>query len=179
MKRTQLLFFATRADLEPVVRAIESSRLVKYVRAGLQNSSAPEVYGSALSLPSLGRAVKGDAVHEPAYLVVDVQEEVHVETIPQRRGGELYGVYPNVNPNSVTFSPGGEFDGCIIKGELATGNRSGTALDLFRLFEQEIRRSFKNIKGYRVGPTALAALDAGVRLTHDVGMSPLYDLRRK
>ena len=161
------------------MRAIEAARLLKYVKAGLQTERTPEIYKSALDLPSFGRAVKGDAVHESAYLVLDVDEEVRAETIPQRRGGKLYGVYPNLNPKSVTFSPGGEFDDRhLIKGEVSTAAQNETSLALFELFEREIKRTFKNIKGYRVGPSTLRALDADARLTHAVGMSPAYDLKR-
>lgn len=161
------------------MRAIEATRSLKYVKAGLQSERAPKIYKSAFDLPLLGRAVKGDAVHESAYLVVDADEEVGVETIPQRRGGELYGVYPNLNPRSVTFSPGGEFDDRhLIKGEVSTAGKNETSLALFELFEREIKRTFKNIKGYRVGPLALHALDADTRLTHAVGMPAAYDLKR-
>ena len=179
MRRTQLLFFATRSDLEPVIRSIESIRSLKYVKAGLLSTRDPKIYLSAFDLPSFGRAVAGDAVQEAAYLVVDANEEVRVETIPQRRGGELYGVYPNQNPRSVTFRPCGTFDERhLIRSEVSTAGSNGDALNLFALFESEIRRAFRSVKGYRVGPAAEQALDAGVRLTPNIRMSPAYDLTR-
>jgi hypothetical protein len=177
MRRTQLIFYATTEDLAPIVRFVESQADIKYVRAGMQQTPAPVVYKSAFELPNFGHVPSGDAAREPVYLIVQGSHEIAVETIPQKRGGVLYGIYPKLNP-SVSFSSGGVFDSRhIINGELSTAATTPVSVELYELFERPIRKAFRNVKGMRVGAAAYAALQAGARLTDAADRAPDYDLR--
>jgi hypothetical protein len=177
MSRTQLQFFATREDLEPVIREIESAHRLRYVLSQLGPISEAQTYETALELPNLGTASTGDAVHEPSYLVIDRSDDIYVRPIKQRRGGTLYATYPH--PRSILFRPGGRYDAAhLIHGEIVTGSADEKALVIYSLFEKAIKSAFKNIKGCRVGVNALSALDSGTHLTRAVGVPAEYDLKR-
>ena len=84
-----------------------------------------------------------------------------------------------MNPESVVFWPGGVFkDSCVIAGQIGTAMINPTAMELLNLFGREIRRQFKRIKSFFVGPEAERLLDAGYRLTHGIGTAEACDLAR-
>lgn len=176
---SRMMFFATRSDLEALIREVEVRRVLKYVRAGLRPSPELETYESGLNLPSLGTASTGDALQEPAYLVFDASDTPRAQPIPQRRGGVRYGVYPDANPRTVMFRPGGRYDERhLISGEVVTGGEDPVALEICELFESVMSRMFRRLKSYRLGSEAARELDRGVRLTRAVGAPVAYDLRR-
>ena len=53
-----------------------------------------------------------------------------------------------------------------------------TSMELLNLFARAIRRQFKRIKSFFVGPEAEQLLDAGYRLTHGVNTAKECDLSR-
>lgn len=177
MGQNQLLFFATRDDLVEVIRQVEGSHHLKYVRISLSPKDEPEVYESALELPSVASGCLGEMAEESSYLILDRSDEVLVRAIPQKRGGVLFATYPH--PRSVMFKPGGHYDARhLISGEIVTAAGSSEALRIYSMFESAIKKEFKRVKSYRVGANALRELDAGVRLTRSIGTPAEYDLVR-
>src|SRR6266436_543673 len=80
-------FFATRKDYDPVISELESKVSLKYVLRGLSKVPQLQVYASAFSLPDLGLSMHGEPTLDNQYLVTRSTTEIHLVTIPQRRGG--------------------------------------------------------------------------------------------
>jgi len=179
-KSKSIHFYATKRDLEALLAAVESQRPLKYVQAGMFDTPETNTRACALQIPNLGLAASGDNNLEPFWLITDTNAKVELKVVPQRRGGTRYGVDPGLNPESVIFWPGGLFDKtCVIAGQIGTGMINPVSEDLLNLIAREIRRQFKRIKSFFVGPEAQRLLDAGYRLTTSVKSSKDYDLSRR
>jgi hypothetical protein len=89
-----------------------------------------------------------------------------------------YAVDQLANPKTVVLQPGGQFEGCIIAGQLGTVSDDPTSLELFRFISKQVRRLFTKVKAFYVGKEASELLGRGWRLTANVKAPPLYDLKR-
>ncbi len=179
MPTNQMGFFATRTDLEELLRAIEAKRKLRYVEVGLFDEAILVQRESFSEIPDLGVANRGDANQEPAFLVADRRSMVQVRAVQQRSGGTKFAIDQVSNPHTIAFRPGGTFaDAAVIAGQVGTVSDDAESLGLFKLFAAEIRRRFTKIGSYYVGKDAGALLGAGYRLTASVRAPPLYDLRR-
>lgn len=179
MVRNQVSFFATKADLETLLRAIESKRQVQYVVTGLFDSPRIEPIPSLLTVPDLGYLTTGDQNQATGYLVAARETSIKFEPVPQRRGGVKYAVDQLANPTTVAFRPGGAFgEKCLIAGDVGTATDDLSSLQLFRLFCDELSRQFTKIQSDYVGRDAGKLLDRGWRLTANAKSPPIYDLKR-
>jgi hypothetical protein len=179
MTRNQLSFFATKADLESLLRAVESERPLQFVLAGLFDSPQVQAMNSLLNVPTMGFAPSGDSNHEPRYLVAHRDLPIEVRSVPQRRGGMKYSVDQQTNQKTIVFLPGGVCEPtCLIAGQVGTISEDATSLELFQLFSRTLRREFAKIKSDYVGKEAGELLDKGWRLTANAKSPPLYDLKR-
>jgi hypothetical protein len=175
----RITFFATLADLTPVLEAVEAKRPLKYTLMGLLELPALQSWDSGLKIPQLGTALAGQQPQERYFLVTAPDIEVQIEPVPQRRGGVRYDVAQDENPQSVVVQPGGMFrDQGLIVGEILTASSHPVSTEFFKLFSQEIKKRFVRIKSDYVGPEAERLLDNGGRLTANVRAPPLYDLSR-
>ena len=175
----RISFFATLADLTPLLEAIEAQRRLKYTLMGLLESPRLQSWDSALRIDKLGTALAGQQPQERYFLVTDPATEVKLAPIPQRKGGVRYEVAQDDNPESIVFQPGGLFgEQCLIVGEMFTSSTHPTSAELFKLFSTELKKGMKRIRSDLVGAQAEQLLDSGGRLTANVRSPPLYDLSR-
>jgi hypothetical protein len=173
----QIHFYATREDLEPVIRAIEDTATFRYARTGLHTSSIYPEYLSALDIPSLGRATGDQAMMCEAYLVVRKSERIAIREIPQNCGGMRYAVDQLVNPRSIVFQSGGVRDGrVVICSRVSTTGQSEEAKAMFRLFAGRLKKSFEKRQAFYVGPSVMRLKEEGFRLTMAVQSPKEYDL---
>jgi hypothetical protein len=168
-------FFATRADMEPGLEAVEAQRPLQYVLRGLFEARQHEVVYSAVAIPDLGFGRVGNPIVENRYLVLDSGLEIKVREVPQRRGGVRYAIDEVANPTAMIFVPGALCEGkegrCLTVGEvIATSDPRSH--ELYRHFVPQLVQGFKKIKSYYVGPEAQRLFQEGVRLRHGT-----YDLR--
>jgi hypothetical protein len=176
-KSKSIHFFATRGDLEPVLIAVESQQPLQYVQAGMFDVPEMIVVTTGLQIPNIGLAPSGESNLEPFWLITDVSKKVEMKVVPQRRGGTRYGIDPGLNPESVVLWPGGLCgNSVLVAGQVGTAMFNPFSLELANLFTREIRRRFKRIKSFYIGPEAEQLLDAGYRLTIGVNASPEIDL---
>ena len=179
MTKNQLSFFATKDDLESLLRTVESERPLQFVVAGLFDSLNVEPLESLLDAPNLGSVTVGDANHEPGYLVATRGITIEVRPVPQRRGGVKYAVDQLTNPKTIAFRPGGTFGAtCLIAGQVGTASDDPSSLELFQLFSKQTRHRFTKIKSFYVGKEAGELLNKGWRLTANAKSPALYDLKR-
>jgi hypothetical protein len=173
----QLLFFATKNDLQPLLKAVERQTLINYVRMGNALTNETERYENGEAIPNLGSATKDSASACDEYLVVLKDQPVKVRTLRGSDDALRYLVDQLSNPGTVTFAPGGIWsDDVILHGRVATVYDDKNSQTLMETFSKEIRRSFRKVKAYWIGPQAEALLDAGKRLTISSHASPEFDL---
>jgi len=172
-------FFATKFDLETLLRAIESKRELQYVRAGLFDVSALNHQPSLLNDSNFGNCTEGDSVQEVRYLVADRNVPFEIRPVPQHNGGTKYAIDQKANPKTIVFRPGGVFNNtAVIAGDAGTISDDAASLALFQLFSKDIKRQFQKIKSDYMGNEAVTLFDKGWRLTSSVKSPPLYDLTR-
>ena len=192
MKRHQTHIFATRADLEPNLRLIESQMRLKYVALHQYTTGSDgkpfivphkspefEEFESLLEIPTLGTNQTGDHVTGQDYLIGNADAEVRVESVIQRKGGIHYFVNGFVNPPLISFSPGGRYqDSFLICGHIGTVAEHPESIALYKAFTKTLTRGFKKIGNYKVGPDAQRLMKEGIRMiTMGVDSPPEYDLR--
>ncbi len=183
-------FFATRADLEPGIRAIETRYPLKYVRDSSWDTSDISIYSSALDIPDLGTATSrylyGDVIW-----IMPASAELVIQPVPQSAGGIRYFFHRQDNLSAFILWPGGWYEGKLLGGGTCPDDRINPPeiMTLQQEFARAITKKFVKILGvnngrnrhpWYVGPEALRALDAGTRLvTYDIAerYAPL-DLKR-
>ena len=179
MAKNQISFFATKSDLESLLRAIESKRQLLFVTTGLFDSPRVEPMESVLAARDLGRIDVGDANQSACYLVANREIAVEVRSVPQKSGGVKYSVDQLANPRTIAFRPSGSFgERCLIAGQVGTASDNPSSLELFQMFSKEVRNQFAKIKSFYVGKEAGELLDKGWRLTANAKSPTLYDLKR-
>ncbi len=178
MKICQVNFFATKADLEALLRAIETKHELQFVRTGLFDVP---VQNRVLTLldSHLRIAAKGDNNQVATYLIANRMEPIQIRTVRQHGGGTKYAIDQQTNSKTIMFRPGGVFnETCVIAGQVGTVSEDPASLALFQLFSKEIKRQFDKIKSFQVGKEAGELLDKGWRLATSLKSPPLYDLKR-
>ncbi len=164
-------FFASDADLLPVIEQVERRHPIRYVVAGLFASSTPErvELGAVLT--------EGKYHNEVGYLVTPAPFEVQVRPVPQCRGGVLYAIDELDNPSCITLRPGGMAGATVLlPGVVGTVSKGGPVVSLHRAFVSAIGKHFKRVQSYWVGPAASKLLGQGVRLTISATAPREYDL---
>jgi len=175
----QTHIFATRSDLEPGLREVESEVGVKYARCDLYYGPICEQYPSLLEWNDLGRNETGSHITGPGFLVLPRDREIKIEPVPQVSGGIRYSLSQKLNPNSITFLPGGIYkrEEILICGHIGTIWKP--SLTLYKSFVKAVTKGFEKIGSYRVGPEAVRLMNAGHRMVTIGISSPRdYDLRR-
>jgi hypothetical protein len=171
-------FFATAGDLLPGLQRFEQERPVRYAQSGYLESRIPVLFDSATDLPGLGIARSGDAVHEPAFLVLPRDAETKVRQVPQGSGEPKFAIDQLENPDSTVFRSGGLYQELVvISGEIATTGTTAVAVDLHRLMVRTVTKGFRRVQSFWVGPEALSRLSRGGRLTRSVNSPAINDLR--
>lgn len=179
MAKNQLSLFATKADLESLLRTLESKRQLQFVATGLLDSPRVEPMESVLAVRDLGRMDVGDANQSACYLVASREIFIEVRPVPQQRGGVKYAVDQLANPTTIAFRPGGSFgERCLIAGQVGTASDNPSSHELFQVFSKEVRHQFAKVKSFYVGKEAGELLDKGWRLTANAKSPTLYDLKR-
>lgn len=179
MAKNQLSFFATKADLESLLRPLETERRLQFALAGLFDSPDFQPMPSLLVATNLGKPGVADANQSPAYLVAPCETSIEARPVPQRGGGSKYALDQLANPTAIAFRPGGSCgEQCLIAGQVGTASDHASSLELFHAFTKELRRQFTKIKSFYVGKEAGELLDKGWRLTNNAKSPALYDLKR-
>ena len=182
----QVHIFATRSDLETGLRAFEVQLGVKYVRCDLYYGPTFEQYFTLLDWAGLGKNNTGEHITGPCFLVLKRDVQVNVETVPQHAtpaavGKVRYDVSQKLNPDSVSFLPGGIFNDhkALVCGHIGTASESSISLSLYRTFVKAVTNGFKKVGAYRVGREAASMMDAGYRMvTIGINSPRKYDLAR-
>src|SRR5689334_14211360 len=99
-------FYATCADLAPILASIENRFELQYVEASFSERPAPVVYGSASEISSLGTATGNSSVSTTRLLVLPQEVEVKVRPVLGYDGILRHSIDQLDNPASIIFTPG-------------------------------------------------------------------------
>lgn len=172
----QLRFFATAGDLRPVLSQVEQSMPLQYVPSESAGSSVEPIM-SHDDLPSLGIASDESAVNCASFLVAPQTTSVQPRLIRLNTGESRVLIDQLQNPDTVVLTPGGVWNGdVVLYGTVGTTSDSQVAKELMKAFERGLKKHFKKVKAYWVGPEALTRLKEGQRLTIAVQSPTDFDL---
>jgi len=168
MRSGILPFFATSGDLKTLLESIDELHPIRLVRGGLLDQPLKD------KLPT-----SKDLIPRSNYLVINMDDFVQEEAIPQRRGGVKYALDLHLNPRAVGLFTG-ELIGTeiLLPGQFGTLKGTSQAIGLFDAISAVTRKTFTKVKSYYLGSQAVRLLDSGCRLAASVKGDPLYDLRR-
>jgi hypothetical protein len=170
-------FFALKDDLLAVLAAVESAKPLKFAKTGHFPTPAIQWLSSGSSIPNIGIAEADSAVRCESYLIAEHPEKVKARSIKQLDGRVVYSVDQLVNPDTVTMSAGGQWtENVIIDGRIGSASDSAKSQEIMKLFNSEIRKRFKKVNAFWVGPLAYERLLSGSRLTAAVDSPSEYDL---
>ena len=174
----QILFYATKDDLLPVIDQVESKGLVTYIRMEHYPDRVYESYSRGKEIPNLGEAACDSAVNCTSFLVCREGEAIRLRPITLNTGVKIFAVDQLVNPDTVTFTPAGFWkQEVLLYGRVATVSDSKPAQELMKRFHTAIKKMFRKLKAHHVGPEAESHLNSGKRLTIAVQSPREFDLK--
>lgn len=142
------------------------------------SSNSPSRFSTFRDLPQLGKASRDNTMGSDEYLLVAKGCPILARPVPQFVGGVKYFVDQLVNPCTVTFAPGGLWQGDVIIGGLvATVHNDAASQTLMKMFSRAIRKNSRKITRYWVGQEAAQLLTRGFRLTDSASSPVEFDLR--
>jgi hypothetical protein len=145
---------------------------------GIYPAEVAEKYGSIEDIPDLGRATADSAISSREFLMVKKNCTVNMESVATVHG-KRYVIDQLLNPNSVTFAPGGLWGSdVLLNGRFATVHNDEGSQALMKQFAKILRKSFRKLKAYWVGPEAERLLEAGKRLTIAAQTPREFDLTK-
>jgi hypothetical protein len=175
MKR--ILFFATKEDILLILNAVEQKGPLRYVRMDHFTNPVYESFARGAEIPNLGKASAASAISCDSFLISESTVTTQVRPIKTAAGVERFCVDQLVNPDTVTFTPGGIWnEDILLHGRIATVSESQASQELMKRFRIALNKDFTKIKSFLVGPKALTLLKAGKRLTISAQSPQDFDL---
>jgi hypothetical protein len=178
---SQIRFFALKDDLIPVLDVVERKGPLKYTLTGnflvAEMKGEITVFETGTDIPDLGTASGDQQAACDSFLVCEGNVEIRLRRI-RGNDGDRVCVDQLVNADTVTFTPGGIWNGdVVLSGRVATVSDTVVAQTLMRRFKSAIKKTFTKVGAYYIGPNALTLLKSGRRLTDAVQSPPEYDLK--
>jgi hypothetical protein len=173
----QVRFFAIDSDILSVLNEVEEGMDLQYVKTGLFSSPPTEHFDTGVNLPRLGMATSDSATNSESFLVTERGTSIHPRSIRLQNGGINFCIDQLNNPDTIVFTPAGRWESvAVLYGTFGTASDSDASLKLMKAFERAIKKNFKKIKAFWVGPNALLQLQKGGRLTIAIQSPKVFDL---
>ena len=171
---SQIRFFASKTDLIEIMQLVECKSDLKYVQFGSSGTPTPLTFPTVSVIPDIGIASNPSAINCRTFLIS--QRNC---TIRPRPVSEYYVFDQLLNPETVTFTPGGLWGGeILLHGRFATASSAGPSLKLMTVLRSVMRSNYTKIKAFYVGKEAEIMLDGGKRLTISAQSPRTIDLSR-
>lgn len=180
MGSKQIMFFALLEDIKPLLLEIESTIEISYYLAGLQTDLEIATIHGIDELSNIGFVSFGDWNKIDRYLVQKKVETLNRRAVLQKDGATKFAVDQMINPKSIELKVGGVYlaeEKVIIAGRVATISNDMDSNILFKLFASKIKKSFRVIDSFYVGPFAEVRLKTGWRLVVNTKLSRDFDLK--
>lgn len=172
-----MLFFATARDINPIVKAIETSFSIRYYEIGLFDFKGYKSYSSISEISNLGFPKVGDWNRDLRLLAIPKELSLVIRDVPQKAGGIKYAIDTLENQISICFQFGGIFqNGILLAGKCGTSFLNEFSMELFKCFSSKVKKDFKKIGTFYVGKDAEEKLIEGWRLVTNENSPKEYDL---
>lgn len=174
------MYFATLADIEPILKMMEDSFQLQYFKTGLFDESGIVHYNSIFEKMDIGFTDKANWMSDDNFLVIPRNLILNVRDVPQKKGGIKYAVDQSTNMKSICIQLGGIYvkkDKVLVAGKLSTIAEESTSLELYGFFSKKIKKAFRKIEEFNVGKEAEEKLHSGWRLVLDERRKEEYDLK--
>jgi hypothetical protein len=173
-------FFALKEDLLPLLELVESKGPLRYTLTGnflkKELTNGISAFNTGAEIPRLGMASGDSSTICDRYLVTESEIGVNLREF-QGYDGDRVCLDQLVNPDSVVFLAGGLWiDDVVIQGYVGTASDSQISKGLMKRFRAAMKKHFKKVKAFNVGPRAMTMLESGKRLTASARSPREYDL---
>src|SRR5262249_40111153 len=112
-----------------------------------------------------------------AYLVLEPETPLNLRRFRGIDGGERVCIDQLINPDSVTFTPGGIWkEDVVLNGAIGTASDSAVSQALMKRFQAAVKKTCTKVRAFYVGPRALTLFEAGKRLAGAVQSPREFDL---
>lgn len=177
MKR--IFFFATPADIVPVLRRYESNAPLKFVEMGTLTYPDRLIYLEASQVPNQGVATHETGSRSQGYMVSHQDTKNHMSTSITNKGVKRWNLFNSDNEETVILSTGGKWKDMLLPGIMDTLHDTPVAQQLMKWFLAALKaEGFTKVDMYWMGKEALEMLKAGKRLSTTAEQSPPeFDLK--
>lgn len=181
MNSKQTMFFAIEDDLYPVLGESEHAFNIEYVCMGSFEKNRVIRYSTFQEIPALGFTNWSSwAGLDHRYMIIPRGGSVDIEEVPQKKGGVRFIIDPMKNPDVVALCTGGIYtkkENVIIAGTV-TGSYPDLKFSaaVYRSVASRVKKKFKRIGAFYVGPKAEEKLREGWRLVTNEKSPKEYDL---
>lgn len=174
----ELFFFATKKDLLQNLVEFEKYFPVKYYRNGLFSCKDSIIeYPTITDIDNIGFNISGNHQSE-SYLIINRHDTINVREVQLERGGIKYSVSQINNDNSIVLWPGGLFkEKYIICGHINTTKLSSIAIELLNNYIKYLKKGYKKVKSFYVGPEAMTLKDTHRFITMGYDQPEEFDLK--
>lgn len=170
---SQIHIYALFSDLEPVFESLEKELSIKYAEFCHSKNKDGVVYSTYRAISDLSKY----QIPEKQYLILREEAKLNARWID---GPNLYAFDQLLNPDSVVIRTGGYVDEMmILSGDIGscTTKESETSKKILKLIQKQIKKNFKKVRAYWVGPAAYDVLTIGGRLTLSKQTPKEFDLK--
>jgi hypothetical protein len=173
----QILFFALQEDILSVLEIVETGGPIKYARMGGQFDTL-KTFNAGAEIPQLGRASSDSSISCESFLVAHRETPIQLRFLEKVNNRQRFAVDQLLNPDTIALTPGGLWDEeTVLNGRAATVSESQRSEDLMKRFQAAIKKNFRKIKTFYVGPQAYTLLEQGKRLTISAQSPREFDLK--
>jgi len=176
----QILFFATPADIVPVLRQLESKAPLKFVEIGTLSTPNRAIYLDSSQIPDPGIATHETGSQSRAYMVSNRNTKNRIRSSTTNEGETRWNLFGVDNEDSVSLNMAGVWKtGTLLPGNVSTLHETPEAQQLMRWFRSALKQEgFTKVERWWLGKEALKMLRGGRRLTTTAEQSPpQFDLR--
>jgi hypothetical protein len=178
MKR--IFFFATPADITPVLNRLEANAPLKFVEMGNLTTPNRAIYLESAEIPNPGIATHETGSISQGYMVSHRDTKNHMHAFVGRKGEKRWSLDNGDNEETVILVMAGTWKtGTLLPGNMSTLHDNAVAQQLMKWFLSAMKQeNFSKVREWWVGCEAMEMLKAGKRLTTTAEQSPPeFDLK--
>jgi hypothetical protein len=176
MKR--IFFFATPADIVPVLRHLEANAPLKFVEGGTTLTPNRAIYLESSEIPDPGLATHETGSMSKGYMVSHRDTKNNMQPSVTRRGVKQWNLFNADNEETVMLSTAGLWNDMLLPGIMDTLHETPVAQQLMKWFLAALKaEGFIKVDMYWMGKEALEMWKAGKRLSQAEQSPPEFDLK--
>lgn len=177
MKR--IFFFATPADIIPVLKRFEANAPLKFIEGGTTLTPNRAIYLESSEIPNPGIATHETGSLSKGYMVSYRETKNHMERSVDRKGVKRWNLFNADNEETVILGMAGKWKDMLFPGSMDTLHEAAPAQQLMKWFLAALKaEGFTKVDMYWMGKEALEMLKEGKRLSTTAEQSPPeFDLK--